>query len=222
MNPALQKLMNKGTAPITGVPTQAPAAPITPPVVPMNSRPMQPATSGVPAGLFRGMKDARPSTDAQYFVPGDYICRVDKCKITKNRKQENIAVFEFTVVHVFDCPTGAIRVGSVCSYVVNEKSDYFCGDIKAFIATMMETSADLVDDVMAEKIFQDEQPLSGFLVHVAAVSRPNQKTGIPYTKTSFRSYVSATDALQVLTPDAVNRFFPGGVLEKLAQMEAAS
>lgn len=171
-------------------------------------------------GIFGGIKGAKASLDALYFVPGLYWCRIDKMKVDKNRKNIGFCATETTIVKVLDDNEGrALKAGMTPSHLIMQDSDYFLGEVKALIANVMGLSQDQVEEEHAEQIYGPEQPFAGMVVEIRARNIVT-KNNTDFTKITYVREVPATELIERLTEEEKERFFPGGVLEELAAAAA--
>jgi hypothetical protein len=168
-----------------------------------------------PPNLFKGMKSAKPILDSEYMKPGHYWAIINRCKIDQNRKFEPFVANEMTIVHVIDNAAGTgFSLGASATHLVMQKSDYFASEVRTFVSKVMAVPFDDVGEEEAMMVYGPEQPLAGTLIEIVAQSIIT-KNNKPFTKVLYRREVPAAEALGVLAPEVVARFF-GDRLEKMA------
>lgn len=172
-----------------------------------------------PANLFKGLKSAKPILDSEYMKPGHYWLLLNRCKVDENRKHESFVANEFTVVHVLDNAVGmGFSVGASATHLTMQKSDYFFSEVRTFVSKVMGVAFEDVGEDEALLVYGPDQPLAGMIVE-AVCQQVMTKEGKPFVKTLYRREVPPAEALGILPPNIVSRFFPGGRLEKLAAGE---
>lgn len=175
--------------------------------------------------IFKGLKEANASMDANYERPGHYYMLIDKCKTGTSRKKEDFCAIEKTVVKVLDDDQGAgHKLGESVTHMIMLKHDSALPNIKAFIAGVMDLDPDEIDVDAAEAIFAAEndhkhaQPLSGTVVEVKN-RNIKTKAGQDFTRITYVRPVPASELLEALDNKIVERYFPNDVLAKLAEQE---
>lgn len=83
-------------------------------------------------GIFDKITEAQSTTQGVYFLPGNYLVRIKKCKAITTREQGGAFVVEFEILE----STNPKRpVGSSCDYMqCVEKHQPALGNVKAFVA----------------------------------------------------------------------------------------
>lgn len=190
-------------------------------------------------GFFEKRKDeaAKAQTKREgKYVQGDgqYIARIEKCWIGENRTKDQLAFVQTTLLHRLD-PGSNHSVGEeVTPLAVKEKSDYFWGEISSFIANITGEDVNNMDrDAKIElmtSVFESDNPLGGTIIEFSSeerVKKDAKEKANPgpkdrYTVVSFKRQVPATEVADLLTPEELQRFFPGDALEKLIEAEQAA
>lgn len=173
--------------------------------------------------VFKGIGNAKVLKDANYVRPGHYWVKVERCRIGENRKKQELAFIEMTVIDVLDPETSVHRVGEAITHAVRADNDYFLPEVLAFISVAagvdIETASDAEKEQAANMVFGDENPLGGTILELFArniVTKENKD----FTKINYRREVSYQEAAETLEEDIKNRFYPNGALDRLARHEA--
>jgi hypothetical protein len=133
-------------------------------------------------GRFGGIKDAKMSLGGVYFLPGNYLVRVDAVKTGETRKKDEFFVVECTVLFS-DNPER--KKGSSVSWMTLNSFDSYLGHIKHFISVAQELEPDEVDEAGVEMVVSDDNPCMGIILRVQAVNvLTRAKTD--FTKVTFR------------------------------------
>lgn len=174
-------------------------------------------------GLFKGIGDAKV-LDAVYIKPCDVLVRIDMTKVGENRKKEQFAFVEGTVIHCLS--DSEHTVGESITQAIKVTSDYFERDVKAFICSALgvDQNTDPGDiDAAAEQVFESgDNPLQGTVMHLKAIPITT-KQGNPFTKISWKGEVTPSRLKELLSPEEIKRFYPDGALDELiANYEAAN
>ena len=178
-------------------------------------------------GLFKGIGTAKPMLDSEYIKPGRYLVRIDKTKFFQNRKKINRFGVEMTVVHVIDDAAGqGHRLGNSVTYIFRPESDYFQGEMKAFISCVLgipheSISEDDITEAGVEMFVKDEKILTGSVLEFTARTIVTTKDN-DFTRVAFNRLLTAKEAIATL-PEAIRTaFFPNQYLERRAEAEAAA
>lgn len=193
--------------------------------MPLPQKPAASAGAAVaqkPTGsIFSGMKGTKPLLNSEYVRPGSYIARFDCHKEGANRLGEPFAAIEMTVVHVEDDAGGAgHRLGAAITHLIKKTGkvgDYFKAEVVTHIGSLAEMNPAEVDDEMCALVFGETQPFAGTLCRVRG-RNVTTKADKDFTRISYEP-IKASQALGILTPDEVARFFPDGLLERMAEAE---
>lgn len=178
-------------------------------------------------GLFKGIGSARPMLDSEYIKPGRYMVRIDKTKFFQNRKKINRFGVEMTVVHIIDNAQGqGHSIGNSVTYIFRPESDYFQGEMKAFISCVLgipheQITEDDITEAGVEMFVKDEKILTGSVLEFTARNVVTQKD-TDFTRVAFNRVLPAAEALTVLPENIVASFFPGQYLERRAAAEASA
>ena len=181
--------------------------------------------------LFTEIAGAKARVDATYVRPSHFLARIDACKTGETRKKDGFMAVEMTVLEDlapddFDQGTYGHRAGEAVSHMMMSKHDSFLGNVKAFIKAVLGMDEDAIKPEHAEAICADDQPLQNTIVEVVA-RETETRAGNPFTVVSYKGEVSATDLLDRWSKAEggealAERFFPGGLLAKLAEAEKAA
>lgn len=133
-------------------------------------------------GLFTGIKDAKYSEGGIYFLPGNYLVRVDKAKVGKTRKDVPFFVTETTILES-DNPER--KRGSSCSWMCMGDKDAFLGNVKNFCAIATEIDDADVDEAGVELIVSEDNPLGGTILRVQATNIKTRE-GKDFTKVIWK------------------------------------
>jgi hypothetical protein len=170
--------------------------------------------------LFSSVDPQKISVGANYMKAGEYWARIDKTLVTKNRKGEDIAVIETTIVRTFgECQN---RVGETVAKVVKEKGDYFFNDTAAFACAMLGENPKSMSKADLEELLagtfeaaDGRGPFTGLVVHVVATDTKT-KTGGDFTRIDWKGEVNPNKVIETLKPEDVSRFWPNGELAVFA------
>lgn len=166
-------------------------------------------------GLFKGIGDAKV-LDATYIKPCDVLMRIDMTKVGSNRKKEQFAFVEGTVIHCLS--DSEHTVGESITQAMKVTSDYFARDVKAFICAALGVDQDTDSaevDAAAEQVFESgDNPLQGTVMHLKAIPITT-KQGNPFTKVSWKGEVTPDRVKDLLTEGEIKRFYPDGALDEL-------
>lgn len=178
-----------------------------------------PTSQELAKGLFGGIKDAKVGGDSDWERPGSYITRIDRVRLDKTRKGETGFYIEKTVLHVLEDTEGRPhRVGEAITHALWVKHDSFLGNVKSFLAGVLEmNAADIVeDDVLL--VIADDQPLAGTVIETSNRTIRTLADN-PFTKISYKGPVLASKLKTLLPQSVQDRFFPDGMLDKLQKIE---
>jgi len=172
--------------------------------------------------MFSGMKGTKPMMNSEYVRPGVYAVQFTGHKQIKNRKGENSVAIDMQVVHVEDSNDGkGHRLGASIAHVIpnhGPQADYFKQNIVSHIGALADIDPMEVDDEMCDLVFGETQPFKGtlgILTAVNVITRANKD----FTRVSYEP-LKASDALGILTPEEIARFFPNDLLTLMAAAEA--
>ena len=177
--------------------------------------------------IFSGLKDAKINADANYERAGHYLQLINRCKTGTSRKGKDFAVVEKTCVHVFDDKDGlGHRVGEDLSWMLMVDNDYFQGDLCKFIGAVMGISPEEVEDEHGPLIFEAEddksghdQPFAGLVVECKNMEIQKKNSDGVFTKIKHVRQVPASELLETLAPEVIDRYFPNDVLKSMAEQE---
>jgi hypothetical protein len=113
-------------------------------------------------GMFTGVKEAKYSEGGAFFDDGDFLVRIDKVKVGKNRKKKGFFVVETTILEAD--PTSTYKKGDFCSWMVMEEWETFLGNVKHFCAIATEIEMSEVDEAGIELVVSEENPVGGTLL----------------------------------------------------------
>lgn len=175
-------------------------------------------------GLFDNVGNAKAGS-VQYIEPGQYLMKIDRCHIVETRKKRSVAAVDMTVIKILE--DGSIhKVGHEVNWGVQDDSDYFGSEVKGFLEAVVGFDASEMDEATADasakelcsQIFSSENPLANTVVELSATARVSQE-GNPWTLRKFKRALSYEDVKSELSEEAAQRFFPGGLLDKLIEGE---
>lgn len=162
---------------------------------------------------FAGFGDARSGRASNYISPGHYLLRVDKCKVGESRKKQGFIAVEFTVVHVYAADSKH-KVGEEVTWMLMTHHDSWQGDFKGFLSAITNTPEHMIEDSDGLEVVGEGQPLSGRVIE-ANVWTKQTKSGVDFTKISWKDAPTPETVGKLLSPQDVTRFFPNGVPEPL-------
>ncbi len=187
---------------------------------------MTPGPNIFSGGLIDG---ASARIDANYVNPSHFIGRINAVKTGETRKSEGFFVVEMTVIedlapNEYDKGAYGHRAGEDVSHMMMSKHDSFAGNVKAFLKNVLGIPEGEIKDEHALAVCADDQPLENTIVEIVAretMTRANK----PFTVVAYKGEVTATELIERWAErddaqELADRFFPGGLLGKLAEEEA--
>lgn len=172
-------------------------------------------------GIFGGLKDTKLTQDAVYIRPGQYLCRIDKCKIFENRKGMTRAAVEMTVIALLD-PDSTHKVGEEITQLMRRESDYFLPDVLGFLTGVLGVDQESIGEEeleqLAAQVFSDENPLGNTICELHARNVVTNE-GKDFTKIIYKGEVEPAKALEILDEAVIERFFPNNLLQKMAESQ---
>lgn len=185
---------------------------------------------------FSGVGDAKASFDAVYCGRGHYLLRIDNVKTDQNRTKRRFVAVEMTVLHTFDDGDGHIdtaikstwhQPGASVSDIMMQDSDYFLGDLKAFIANVAGISQAEVTPKRCSQVTDPKgpQPFAGLVVEMRNRQKPTRPTtqnpqGGVFTKRTYVREWKASEFSELLSDKILDIHFPGDAIERLVAEEA--
>jgi len=129
--------------------------------------------------IFGAIGTAKPREGAPYIIPGLYpILYIDALKIIKARAGDTLAIAEFTILK----STVAGRLaGSSMNWLCNFRHDATAGNIRSFLAAVMDVSVDEVDAEGAKYAYSESNPCCGRLVRCEATEIITKVNQTPFT-----------------------------------------
>jgi len=143
----------------------------------------QPASSGEARKTsykdpFERVGDADAREGGVYIIPGLYpVLYVDVIKMIVSRKGQDLFIAEFDII---SSDVEARPTGTRVSWIVNFAHEPAPGNVKAFLAAVMNVNPDEVDKEGAQFACSDDNPCRGRLVRCQA-SETTTKAGKPFT-----------------------------------------
>lgn len=167
------------------------------------------------SSVFSGIKTAKGRIDANYIRDGRYWTAIRRIKCDKSRQGDVFVAIEQVVVKVLDNADGkGHRVGEEVTHMLMMRHDSFLGNIKAFIANVLDMPEAEIGEQEAMEICDDTQPLTNTVVEVKGRTVETKK-GNPFTQVDYIREVPILEAANDMDPDAVAIAFPGNVLDQL-------
>jgi hypothetical protein len=132
---------------------------------------------------FDRVEDSEGRTGGIYPQPGIYqVLYVDVIKMIRSRKGEDVFIAEFDILQS-DVPER--KAGTRMSWAVNFRHDASPGNVKAFLAAVMNVQQTEVDAKGAQYACSEKNPCHGRLVRLEAVMTKT-KSGNDFTLCNFR------------------------------------
>lgn len=182
------------------------------------------------ANIFGGIKDARSRFDANYLIPCHCLWRIDNVKVDENRSGEGFMAIELTCLEDLVPDKYARGVyghtqGESASHLMMKKHDSFLGNVKSFIANTMGVPVEEITENDALAICDASQPLRNTVVEIEA-RNTKTKRNTDFTVVNYKGEVTPSELLSRWSEREdgaalVERFFPDGLLERLAAADAA-
>jgi hypothetical protein len=127
---------------------------------------------------FSQIGQAEVSVQGVYAAPGVYpVLYLDNMKMIESRKHDILFVAEFDILKS-EVPSRP--AGSRISYIVNFRHDAGPGNVKEFIATLMDVSPQEVDENTARIACSEKNPCRGRLIRLEAILTTT-RTGNDFT-----------------------------------------
>lgn len=139
-----------------------------------------------PAGAtpFDAVGSSTPNEGGVYPVPGVYpVLFCDVLKMTQSRKREDLFIAEFDIL---ESQVEERRAGTRMSWVVNFKHDAAPGNVKLFLAALLDIPPGEVDAEGAKYACSAENPCHGRLIRLEATNTIT-KAGNDFTLCKWRS-----------------------------------
>lgn len=153
-------------------------------------------------GLFTGIDKASYSENGVFFVPGNYVVEILKCKSGTTRKKVDFFLAEARILQSSnpDRPVGS-RATWFVSIILDTSA---LGNIKNFIAVASDIDEKEVDDAGAEMVVSDAQPLNGTILRATAVNLKT-RAGKDFTKVSWEKYEGTVEEAKALRAAAMGK-----------------
>lgn len=133
---------------------------------------------------FDQIGGSTPNEGGIYPIPGVYpILFCDVLKMTVSRKDEDLFIAEFDIL---ESQVEERRAGTRMSWVVNFKHDAAPGNVKLFLAALLDTTPDEVDADGAKYACSPDNPCHGRLIRLEATNTIT-KAGNDFTLCKWRS-----------------------------------
>lgn len=150
-------------------------------------------------GLFGGIKEAKYSEGGVYVKAGVFRFQIEALKAIRTRTGKDAFVAEFKVAE----STNTERpVGSLCSWMVTFDKEPAMGNVKQFLAALLNVKDDQIDESVAEYAVNavDDpankrvaNPCKGRFVRCSAIDIMT-KSNRPFTKCKFFNDADAAGA----------------------------
>ena len=132
---------------------------------------------------FSRVEDSDGRSGGIYPLPGIYhMLYVDTIKMIRSRKGEDVFIAEFDILQ---SDVEARKAGTRMSWAVNFRHDASPGNVKAFLAAVMNVPQTDVDAKGAQYACSDKNPCHGRLVRLEAVMTKT-KSNNDFTLCNFR------------------------------------
>ena len=153
-------------------------------------------------GLFTGIDKASYSENGVFFVPGNYVVEVLKLKAGTTRKKIDFFLAE---CRILQSSNPERPVGSKATWFVSIIPDTSAlGSIKNFIAIANDVDEKDVDDLSAEMVVSDAQPIAGTFLRATATNLKT-RAGNDFTKVSWEKYTGSVEEANVLRANALGK-----------------
>jgi hypothetical protein len=158
-------------------------------------------------GIFANIKGAKGTEGGNYFVPGNYVVRIERCKQDKTRMNKDFFAAE---CRILASDTEDLKVGSTASFFVlfdeypelslGNVADFMNAAMKSYFAqnSMQMPEGFEVDEEVADEISGEENILAGTLIAVEAFNKKTRADTdftrfkwTPMTKAEMAKYADA-------------------------------
>lgn len=180
--------------------------------------------------MFDGVEKAKASFDSNYVRRGHYLALITKVKADQNRQDQDFVAVEMTILHTHSDGDGKElqgteeagtndtwhRAGEDVSHIMMKKHDSFLGNLKSFIANVMDVDpADVTKATCVKACCQPDQPMAGRVVELK--NRVIQtRAGNDFTKVSYVRELEPKEYAGVVDQEIINRYLPD-IDERLAE-----
>ncbi|MHA1574437.1 MAG: hypothetical protein ACTSX8_10635 [Alphaproteobacteria bacterium] len=133
---------------------------------------------------FEGIGAAKVNQGGNYVLPGVYpLLFVNAVKkIVSQNTRDTLVVAELDIL---ESRVDDRKVGSSMSWIVNLKHQPALGNLKGFLASVMDVDPEMVDSKGADYAVSPENPLRGRLVKCEAIGITTKNKGQPFTKANW-------------------------------------
>lgn len=135
-------------------------------------------------GMFDGIDAVSSSSGGAFIVPGKYRFRINALKCPDNLRAGQCFIAELDLV---SSNVSEFFEGQRISWIRKlggEWAQLALADVKGFIAAAAKCEESQINNEVATRVVQDDQPLAGKLVDCEAYNKP-KKNGEPFTRTRW-------------------------------------
>ncbi len=171
-------------------------------------------------GTFAGMKDAKRGYTSNRLEEGEYVARVDRCDHFEAEAAGEGFKITLTILAAQGSKHKEGEAATVTYFLKpgtqGGKKQWF-GNIKSFIAVVMNVSDDVIDEAAVVRTLDPEQVLAGTVCRVKSTQRlsktSKRQDGTPneFYVYSWSPALENGEILQTLGEERVKRFFPNGL-----------
>lgn len=168
-------------------------------------------------GAFKGFKEAKRGYQSNILTgEGKYLCRIDSVGLHDTNNGE---LFKVTLTVLDIQGEGNYKPGEVVHVMHGTApgKQIFQGNVKRFLAGVMDVADEEVGEADAEAACQDGGPMEGRVtmvrVKMSTAKEPDKKTGEyrQYTNYSWSPELSAEEITEALSEEALAEYFPNGL-----------
>lgn len=166
-------------------------------------------------GTFSGMAGAKRGFVSNPLKDGDYVVRIDKCSHFEAKQTGEKFKVDVTILAV---NRGSMKEGEVASVTYSKQHglDLFLGNIKGFIAGVMNVPDDAVGENETLQCLEPQNILAGTVARVRADARASKKKDERGENFSYQVYtwhpsLDKAEIEKALGPDRVKKHFPNGL-----------
>lgn len=141
-------------------------------------------------GKFGDMQGAGSGQGGVYFEPGQYEVEIVKCKMDKNRKDEDCIIIEGKILRS-DCESRP--AGMEASQVIMLRHDAWKRNFNNFMTAANDCELEEIEEGAYEYATGPDNPLAGVKLHLLTFLKPTKAGGVFTVHRWSESQLPATE-----------------------------
>jgi len=149
-------------------------------------------------GVFSNINEAHGTEGGLYFGPGNYVVRINRCKMVESHTGAIMFIAETTVI---ESDNETLKKGMEPAYTVKMGGEYpklALGNVADFMRAALASMADAlgedrpediadveVDEAIADAITGEENLVAGVFLTLKAFNKVTKKTQKDFTRTKW-------------------------------------